>query len=98
MCIVCFVLVPGFVVKFTKTRIIFITTEEPNRLFNSRATLPLSMNDLISQDCSCNHLPNNMNNRAAGSNYGNDVTENLNLYDNGEVSKRVSLKSFVSYV
>uniref|UniRef100_A0A336MSM1 Mitogen-activated protein kinase kinase kinase kinase n=1 Tax=Culicoides sonorensis TaxID=179676 RepID=A0A336MSM1_CULSO len=53
-----------------------------------RATLPLSMNDLISQDCSCNHLPNNMNNRASSSNYGNDVTENLNLYDNAEAAKR----------
>lgn len=49
------------------------------------------MNDLIAQDCSCNHLPNNMNNRASSSNYGNDVTENLNLYDNGEVTKRVRL-------
>lgn len=82
-------MVQGFV-AIEKLHHLSVLLKKQIPFFNSRATLPLSMNDLISQDCSCNHLPNNMNNRAASSNYGNDVTENLNLYDNGEVTKRVS--------
>lgn len=46
------------------------------------------MNDLISQDCSCSHITTNMN-KASSSNYGNEVTENLNLYDHHNESTRV---------
>lgn len=61
--------------------------------FINRATLPLSMNDLISQDCACSHMSSNNISKASGSNYGNNV-ENLSLYDNHRHSEqRVSESS-----